>query len=99
MVQSFSTFLRIQNILCRDGNFALPCLTHPSSFHPTWVFPAPKGGGAGMGQDFSPAPRGKAGMSLDFLDQSRPTPPHPHPAPSKGFSYSRTLPFKQIYQY
>ena len=31
-----------------------------------------KGGGAGMEQNFSPAPWGKAGMGLDFLDPPRP---------------------------
>ena len=85
MVQSFSTFLSIQNILCRDGNFAPPCLTHPSSFHPTRVFPAPTGGGVGMGQDFSPAPRGGAGMGLDFLYPPRLVPAPPHVA--KGYNY------------
>ena len=41
-----------------------------------------------MGQDFSPAPRGKAGMSLGFLDPPRPAPPLPVPAPprvTKGY--------------
>ena len=43
--------------------------------------PPRKGGGAGMGQDFSPAPRGGAGMGLSFLDPPRPAPPHPRPTP------------------
>ena len=40
-------------------NLPLPTLSH---------VPPRKGGGAGMGQDFSPAPRGWAGVGLDFLD-------------------------------
>ena len=39
-----------------------------------------KGGGVGMGWDFSPVPQGKAGMSLDFLDPTYFAPPHPCPA-------------------
>ena len=40
-------------------------LPRPSPFR----FSLPcKDNGAGMGQDFSPAPRGRTGMGLDFLD-------------------------------
>ena len=40
-----------------------------------WIFLARKdGGGAGMGQDFSPIIQGKVGMGLDFLDLPRPAP-------------------------
>ena len=59
-----------------------------------------------MGQDFNPAPRGEAGMDLDFLDPPHPTPPCPHPASlciDKGYNCKffipKTLLFKQIYQY
>ena len=61
-----------------------------------------------MGQDFSPAPRGGAGMGLGFLDPPRPTLPRPRPAPPRPallkiiivkFSYPKTLLFKQAYQY
>ena len=41
-------------------------------FFPASLNPPRKGGGVGMGQDFSPAPLGGAGMGLYFLD-----PPHP----------------------
>ena len=54
-----------------------------------------KGGGVGMWQDFSPAPRGGAGMSLGFLDPPRPAPPRPHPAPSrvaKCYNYKFFIP-------
>ena len=54
-----------------------------------------------MGQDFSPAPRGGAGMGLGFLDPPRPAPPHRRPALLKviivKFSYPKTLLFKQTY--
>ena len=40
------------------------------------------GGGMGMGQDFSPAPWGRMGMGLDFLDPPRPAPSLPVPVPS-----------------
>ena len=46
----------------------------PPSFAPRGFSPPCKGGGVGMGQDFSPASRGRAGMGLDFLDPPRPTP-------------------------
>ena len=35
-----------------------------------------------MEQDFSPTPRGGAGMGLDFLDPSYHTLPYPFPAPT-----------------
>ena len=43
-----------------------------------------------MGQDFSSAPRGGAGMGLGFLDPPRPARPRPRPAPplvTKGYNY------------
>ena len=36
-----------------------------------------------MGQDFSPTPRGRAGMDLNFLDPTHPAPTHPHPTPPR----------------
>ena len=54
-----------------------------------------------MGQDFSPAPRGRAGIGLDFLDPPRPAPPRPRPELLRViiviFSYPKTLLFKQTY--
>ena len=44
-----------------DGNFAPPHLTCPSPLCSCGFFPPRKGGGAGMGQDFSPTLQGKAG--------------------------------------
>ena len=41
-----------------------------------WVFPTPQ-----KEQDFSPAPRDEAGMSLDFLDPSHPASHRPRPTP------------------
>ena len=61
--------------MIRDGNFS------PPRFAPSGFSPPRKGGGARMGQDFSPAPRGGVGMGLDFLDLPCPTPPRPCPAP------------------
>ena len=47
---------------------------------PTLTRPAPprKGGGAGMGQYFVPAPQDRAGMGLVFL-----SPTHPAPSPPR----------------
>ena len=42
--------------------------------------PPRKGDGVRMGQDFSPAPRGRTGMDLDFLD-----PPYLAPV-AKGYN-------------
>ena len=53
-----------------------PALTRPAPPHPHGFSPPRKGGGAGMGQYFVPAPRGGAGMDLVFL-----SPPRPVPAP------------------
>ena len=56
-----------------------------------------------MGQDFDPAPRGGAGMGLDFLDPPRPAPSRPRPVPALlrviivNFSYPKTLLFKLTY--
>ena len=60
--------------MIRDGNFS------PPRFAPSGFSPPRKGGGARMGQDFNPAPRGGVGMGLDFLDLPRPAPPRPCPA-------------------
>ena len=57
--------IKILPPLPRDGNFSPPL----------------KGGGAGMGQDFSPAPQGGAGMGLDFVDPPCPAPSCPHLVP------------------
>ena len=62
-----------------------PAWLAPPRFAPCEFSPSRKGDGAGMGQDFRPAPRGEAGMGLHFLDPPRliPAPPHPalpHPA-------------------
>ena len=65
----------------RYDNFFPPRLTRPSPLRPERVFLPRKGGGARMGQDFSPAPRGGVGMGLEFLDPPRPAPPRPCPAP------------------
>ena len=54
-------------VLNRDGNFA------PPRFGPRGFSSPCKGGGAGMGRDFSPASWGGAGMGLDFLDLTHPT--------------------------
>ena len=53
----------------------------PPSFAPHGFSPPRKGGGVGMGQDFSPAPLGGAGMGLDFLDPPYPVPFHPRLTP------------------
>ena len=49
-------------------------LPHPalSRFAPRRFFPPCKGGGAGMGWDFSSAPQGRTRIGLDFLDPTRP---------------------------
>ena len=54
-----------------------------------------------MGQDFSLAPWGEAGMDLNFLDPPRPAPPLPAllRVIIVNFSYPKTLLFKQTYQY
>ena len=57
--------IKILPPLPRDGNFSPPL----------------KGGGAEMGQDFSLAPQGGAGMGLDFEDLPCPAPSRPHPVP------------------
>ena len=49
------------------------CLT-PPRFTTCRFSPPRKGGGAGVGQDFSPAPRSGVGMGLNFLDLPRPVP-------------------------
>ena len=43
----------------------------PPCFAPRGFSPPRKGDGAGMGQDFCPAPWGGAGMGLGFLDPPR----------------------------
>ena len=54
-----------------------PAWPAPPRFAPCGFSPPRKGDGAGMGQDFRPAPRGGAGMGLHFLDPLRPIPaPH-----------------------
>lgn len=62
--------------LLKLGMAILPRLTWstPSRFTPRKFFLPHKGGGAGMGGDFSLAPPGRAGMDLDFLDSPRPAP-------------------------
>ena len=52
----------------RDGNFAPPCPAWlaPPYFALRGFSPSRKGGGAGMGWDFNPAPQGEAGKGLDF---------------------------------
>ena len=50
-------------------NLPLPTLSH---------VPPRKGGGAGMGQYFVPAPRGRVGMGLVFLSPTLPAPSPPH---------------------
>ena len=67
----------------RDDNFSLPRLTRPSPLCLHGFSPPRKGSGAGMGQDFSPTPRGGAGMALDFLNPPCPAPPLLVPAPSR----------------
>ena len=47
-----------------------------------------------MGQDFSPAPRGGAGMGLDFLDPPCPALPALLRVMIVNFSYPKTLLFK-----
>ena len=60
------------------GMAIFPCPASPRA----GSLPSPhKGSGAGMGQDFSLAPQGGAGMGLGFLDPPRPAPPHPRSAP------------------
>ena len=56
------------------GMEILPCpLNLPlPRFIPCGFSPPRKGDESGMGQDFSPAPRDRAGIGLNFLD-----PPHP----------------------
>ena len=45
---------------------------YPSPFAPRKFSSPHKGGEAGMGQDFSSAPRGGPRMGLDFLNPPRP---------------------------
>ena len=61
------------------GMAILPRPTWPAlpRFAPCGFSPPRKGGGAGMGQDFRPAPWGGAKMGLHFLDLPRPAPPPP----------------------
>ena len=68
-------------------------------FFPASLNPPRKGGGVGMGQDFSPAPLGGAGMGLYFLDPPHPTPPHPAllRVIIVKYAYTKTLLFKQTY--
>ena len=58
-------------ILIRDGNFAPLHLTRLSPVSPRAGFPHLA---KVMGQDFSPAPWGGAGMGFDFLNPPRPAP-------------------------
>ena len=58
--------------------FPRPTWPAPPRFALCGFSPPRKGGGAGMGQNFRPAPRGGAGMGLHFLD-----PPRPIPAPPR----------------
>ena len=68
----------------------------PSPFAPHKFSSPHKGGGAGMGQDFSSAPRGGPRMGLDFLNP-------PRPALLRviivNFLYPKILLFKKTYQY
>ena len=59
------------------GMTILPRLAWPAPprFAPCGFSPPRKGDGVGMGQDFRPAPQGRAGMDLYFLDPPRPSPP------------------------
>ena len=65
----------------RLGMAILPRLAWPAPprFAPCGFSPPRKGDGAGMGQDFRPAPWGGVGMGLHFLDPLRPIPALPHP--------------------
>ena len=61
------TKIRIYSTI-RDGNFAPPL---PASLRAGFSRPA-KVMGSGMGRDFRPAPWGRTGMGLHFLDPPRP---------------------------
>ena len=80
--------LMVENLTCTCYDLGMAILPRPAwpappRFAPCGFSPPRKGGGAGMGQDFRPAPRGGAGMGLHFLDPPRPipTPSRPIPAP------------------
>ena len=57
--------------------FPRPAWPASPRFTPCGFSPPCKGGGAGMGQDFRPTPRGGARMGLHFLDPPCPAPPRP----------------------
>ena len=65
---------------CRLGIAILPLPASPHAGFPRLVKVVVVGVG-GIGQDFSPAPRGGVGIGLDFLDSPHPIPSHPYPTP------------------
>ena len=107
----FSFFFKFFSFLVRDSNFFPPRLTRPSPFNPPLPassradFPYPaKVVGRGWGKIL--APHHGVGRSEDGFKLFRPILPHPSPpCPTLqkiiivNFSYSKTILFKQIYQY
>ena len=92
-------------VAIRDGNFASSRLTRPSPLPSTRVFPIPQRWWGGYAVRFQPRTMGQGG---DGFRVFRPTPPCPSPSPPRpallrviivNFSYSKTLLFKQTYQY
>jgi len=68
----------LHHLISRGDNFAPPFTASPH----TGFSPLHKGGGIGMWRDFSPAPLGRAGMCLDFLDPTHLVLPHLAPPAS-----------------
>ena len=88
----------------RDGNFFLH-LTCPSPLRPSQVFPVPQRWWGGNGARFQPHPTGRGEDGFRLFRPTLPQPASSRPRPVLlrviiiKFSYSKTLLFKQTYQY
>ena len=75
VAEIFDTEKQIAQTRIRMTILPHPTWPAPPCFAPHGFYPPCKGGGVRIERDFSIAPQGRTGMSLDFLDPTYPIPP------------------------